>query len=340
MKSKSATFAHKLLEKACKQHASDIHFYPIVDKEKIHIYFRLMGQRTFIQTINKQLYQMLLTYFKFTSNMDIAEIKKPQNGTMSFTSYTNKQFSLRLSTLPMVHTESLTIRILPQEDTPILDQLFLFPTQFKTMKSWLKQRAGIILLSGPTGSGKTTTMYALLESLLTEVSCQAITLEDPVERQLDDVIQVEVNEKAGITYQTGLKAALRHDPDILLVGEIRDPETAAFAFRAALTGHLVLSTLHAKDAAGTIDRLLDIGIKRADIAHSLIAVAAIQLVPLLNHHNQKQRAAILELLDGQALQEKIAGNTHTSKKFYTFEQLREKAYLYGFISKEFYEETF
>src|SRR5699024_11222031 len=130
-----------------------------------------------------------------------------------------------------------TIRILPQEDNPILEHLFLFPFQFNTMKNWLKRRAGIILLSGPTGSGKTTTMYALLESLLQEVSYQAITLEDPIERQIDDVIQVEINEKAGVSYQTGLKAALRHDPDILMIGEIRDSETAAFAFRAALTGH-------------------------------------------------------------------------------------------------------
>src|SRR5699024_1474974 len=213
--------------------------------------------------------------------------------------------------------------------------LFLFPAQFKTMKQWLKQDSGIILLTGPTGCGKSTTMYSLLESMLNEQSFQAITLEDPVERKLDHVIQVEVNERAGITYQSGLKAALRHDPDVLLIGEIRDSETAAFAFEAALTGHLVLSTLHAKDAPGTIERLLDLGINRVDIMQTLIAVASIQLVPITQDNQESKRAAIVELLDGLLLQNMIEGN-HQKKglNYQSFQQLKEKAYLYGFISKE------
>src|SRR5699024_4683422 len=127
--------------------------------------------------------------------------------------------------------------------------------QFKQMQDWLKQKSGMVIFSGPTGSGKSTTMYALLEAALEKSDIQAITLEDPIERQIEDVIQVEINEKAGITYHTGLKAALRHDPDLLMVGEIRDRETALFAFEAALTGHLVVSTIHANNAAGTIARL-------------------------------------------------------------------------------------
>lgn len=273
--------------------------------------------------------------------MDIGEIRRPQNGTLSFKSKQKKKYSLRLSTLPMAQTESLTIRILPQDALPSTDQLFLFPAQFKTMKQWLKQDSGIILLTGPTGCGKSTTMYSLLESMLNEQSFQAITLEDPVERQLDHVIQVEVNERAGITYQSGLKAALRHDPDVLLIGEIRDSETAAFAFEAALTGHLVLSTLHAKDAPGTIERLLDLGIKRVDIMQTLIAVASIQLVPITQDNQESKRAAIVELLDGLLLQNMIEGN-HQKKglNYQSFQQLKEKAYLYGFISKEVYEGSY
>src|SRR5699024_3949197 len=135
------------------------------------------------------------------------EIRKPQHGTLSFENKNKKKFSLRLSTLPLMKTESLTIRILPQDEFPLIDELFLFPAQFKVMKSWLNKHAGMILLTGPTGCGKSTTMYALLESMFHESSFQAITLEDPIEREINDVIQVEVNEKAGITYHTGLKAA-------------------------------------------------------------------------------------------------------------------------------------
>src|SRR5699024_10375839 len=152
----TATFVDRLLEKACKEDASDIHFYPLTDKGQINIYFRLLGNHTYIKTINAELYQVLLTYIKFSSNMDNGEIRRPQNGTISFKSKQKKKYSLRLSTLPMAQTESLTIRILPQDALPSTDQLFLFPAQFKTMKQWLKQDSGIILLTGPTGCGKST----------------------------------------------------------------------------------------------------------------------------------------------------------------------------------------
>lgn len=336
----SAAFANKLLENACEKRASDIHFYPLPNKDKINIYYRLLGKRTFIRSINKSMYQLLLTYFKFTSRMDIGEVRKPQNGTLHFENSKKETFSLRLSTLPLVNLESLTIRILPQEITTSLDQLFLFPNQFKKMRNWLKLQSGIILITGPTGCGKSTTMYALLESMLEDRTFQAITLEDPIERQLNDVLQVEVNEKAGVTYHTGLKAALRHDPDVLMIGEIRDQETAEFAFRAALTGHLVLSTIHAKNAQGTIDRLIDLGINRNQMSQTLIAVSAIQLLPIKYLGNQSRRAAIVELLDGQILQRMIKGDDFTIMNHYhSFQHLREKAYLYGFISEEVYNET-
>lgn len=338
MSSQSATFVQNLLEKAFSKQASDIHFYPAVQQNNVQVYFRMLGERQYISTLNSQTYKMVLTYFKFISNMDIAEINKPQDGSVTMTSKRNQQYALRLSTLPNQRNESLMIRILPQENTPQLERLCIFPSQFISMKYWLKNRSGILLMTGPTGSGKTTTMYALLEDLLQETSQQIITLEDPIERQLNNVIQVEVNERAGVTYQTGLKAALRHDPDILLIGEIRDKETAIFAFQAALTGHLVLSTLHAKDAPGTIDRLIDIGIPKEDIAQTLIAVAAIQLLPL--QQTDRKRAAILELLEGDNLQNVIQKGRETiSPDFLTFERLREKAYMYGFISKEIYEKN-
>lgn len=339
MNKTTASIANKLLEHACHKQSSDIHFHPNPMTDETKIFYRILGKRTYIRTIKNALYQVLLTYFKYSSNMDIGETRKPQNGTLSFDSIQKDRYSLRLSTLPLSSLESLTIRILPQEHTPLLEQLFLFPTQFKQMKKWLKYKSGIILLTGPTGCGKTTTMYALLEAMLAEKTCQAITLEDPIERKIDEVLQVEVNERAGISYRSGLKAALRHDPDVLLIGEIRDEATAQFAFQAALTGHLVLSTLHAKDASGTIDRLVDLGINRTDIQQSLLAVGAIQLLPIGRQGDIQQRAAIVELLDGTILENIIRGDRYQMKhQYHSFEHLMEKAYLYGFISKEIYHE--
>lgn len=335
----TATSANMLLEHACKQQSSDIHFYPDPIHDETKIYYRILGKRKYIKTIKQAFYQVILTYFKFASNMDIGESRRPQNGILSFESKHKEQYSLRLSTLPLSNQESLTIRILPQEKNPTLEKLFLFPTQFKKMKTWLRQSSGIILLTGPTGCGKSTTMYALLEAMLKENTVQAITLEDPIERKLNEVLQVEVNEKAGVSYQTGLKAALRHDPDILMIGEIRDEQTAEFAFQASLTGHLVLSTLHAKDTVGTIDRLIDLGIKRVDIEQSLIAVAAIRLLPIERMKKIQQRAAIVELLEGMHLKKIIKGENNNMKHHpHTFQRLMEKAYVYGFISKETYNE--
>lgn len=330
----AAALSNKLLSAAVKKKASDIHFYPF--PEKTDIYFRIQGKRTLHQTMSASQYELLLTYFKFSSGMDIGEMRKPQNGTITHQT-ASETYALRLSTLPANMTESLAIRMLPQDENPSLDQLFLFPNQLNKMKKWMTNRSGIILMTGPTGSGKTTTLYALIQAVLQENSYQAITLEDPVEKDIRHVLQVQVNEKAGITYQTGMKAALRHDPDIIMIGEIRDEYTARFAFDASLTGHLVLSTLHAKNAAGTIHRLLEMGIKRSDLMQSLIAVAALELLPVLVKNTAARRAAILELLDGHLLENMFNGaDQHTMNQFQSFHHLKRKAYAYGFISEETY----
>ncbi|WP_077326950.1 competence type IV pilus ATPase ComGA [Virgibacillus siamensis] len=329
----SFSLSDKLLQSAIKLQASDIHFYPFPDKTDI--YFRILGKRILHKTISIHQYQSLLTYYKFTSGMDIGEVRKPQDGTLIHDTL-NQHFSLRLSTLPVNHTESLAIRILPQEENLTLDQLFLFPAQLAKLKNWISNRAGIILFTGPTGSGKTTTLYALLQNILTEKSYQTITLEDPIEKDIHDILQVQVNEKAGITYQTGLKAALRHDPDIIMVGEIRDRYTAEFAFDASLTGHLVLSTLHAKSAAGTVHRLLEMGLKLSDLKQSLVAVASLQLLPVIINSTVTRRAAIMELLDGIRLEKQLTGKEHTMNNFHTFDHLRKKAFAYGYIDEEIF----
>ncbi|WP_281975656.1 competence type IV pilus ATPase ComGA [Halobacillus litoralis] len=325
-----ANHAHDLIVSAVQQTASDIHFSPYA--ENASIYFRIHGKRIFHSNLPLPLYQKMLSYFKFTSGMDIGEQKRPQNGTLQHRA-NHSIFDLRLSTLPITGTESLAIRILnPMDHTP-LEQLFLFPHQLEKIKHWLHHRSGMILFTGPTGSGKTTTLYALLQSLMNQSSFQAITLEDPIEKNLNNIIQVQVNERAGITYDTGLKAALRHDPDLLMVGEIRDQDTAQFAFRAALSGHLVISTIHARSAFGTIHRLKEMNIQQAELEQSLIAIASQQLVSIEGGEQLPKRAAILELLEGGTLQKAIHGYPPGDQSFYSFSHLRRKAYALGFIKK-------
>lgn len=325
----------ELLHNAITTKATDLHFFPA--RKETNVFFRIHGKRVYHRSIPTSQYELLLTYFKFTAGMDIGESRKPQDGSIFHHFSSLGRYSLRLSTLPLASLESLAIRILPEENLLPLDKLFLFPNQLNTLKKWLTKKEGIILITGPTGSGKTTTLYALIKALMENNTYQMITLEDPVEKLIDGVIQVQINEQAGITYQTGLKAALRHDPDVLMIGELRDATTTRFAFQASLTGHLVLSTLHAKNTTGTIYRLLEMGINQQDLLQSLLAVASIQLVPI-KRKDSFQRAAILELLDGDELARAIRLEDVTNK-YHSFDHLRRKAYAYGFFSEVYDKET-
>ncbi len=323
---KASAISNQILQAAIDAHASDIHFIP--QSDDIQVFFRCNGKRTFHTSLTKKQYMMIIAYYKFTGKMDIGENRTPQQGAIHY-QHQDQTYSLRLSTLPANNLESLAIRILPQHNIYSLHQLFLFPQQLKIILSWLHFQSGLILLTGATGSGKTTTLYAIIKAFMKANHYQTITLEDPIEKPLDNVLQVQINEKAGMTYDAGLKAALRHDPDIIMVGEIRDQKTAKFAFRASNTGHLVLSTLHAKSAQGTIHRLLEMGIKPIDIEHSLVAVASMQLVSLELLKRTNQRAAILEILEEQHICQILQDKPYIAP--FSFEHLRRKAYAYGFI---------
>lgn len=338
MANTASSFANKLLQDAFIKNVSDIHFHPLPNEDRVTIFYRELGKRKYIQHITKSFFQIMLTYFKFSANMDIGETRQPQNGMISW-QMKDDHYHLRLSTLPVGFSESLTIRVFPQSNTPTLNELFLFPFQREQLKQWLHQDAGIILFTGPTGSGKSTTMYSMLEEIIKQRSSQVITLEEPVERKINNVLQVEINERSGMTYQKGLKAALRHDPDVILIGEIRDEKTALFSLRASLTGHLVLTTLHAKNALGTIDRLIDLGIKQVDLEQALIGVASLELLPIVVKGEIKRRAAIVELLDRRLLSRAMAGESLNSESFYSFNYLKRKALRYGFICEKIYKET-
>ena len=327
--------SENILMKAVKQQATDIHFYPT--KEFVHVYFRIHGERVLQNKIPIQQYRLLLAYYKFTAGMDIGEIRKPQSGTIGY-EHSHMKYSLRLSTLPHRTSESLAIRLLPLEEQMQLADLFLYQNQLKDVLKWLNKKSGLILLTGPTGVGKSTTLYALLKELLQKDSYQIITLEDPIEKEVPSLLQMQINEKAGVTYESSLKAVLRHDPDALMIGEIREQSVAKLAFEAALTGHLVFSTLHAKDAIGTVHRLLDMNFTKEEINQTLIAVASLQLVPVENEHGHVRRAAILELLDSEHLHEILYSGRQLLDERKTFNHLRKKAYAYGFLSEKSYKE--
>ncbi|MDF0727792.1 competence type IV pilus ATPase ComGA [Cytobacillus sp. S13-E01] len=335
----------RFLQDAFASSASDIHFVP--RKHDAIVQFRMDNDLITKEIIPREKCERLVSHFKFLAEMDIGERRRPQNGALS-TVINNHLLSLRLSTLPTAYDESLVIRILPQDTLYPLSQLSLFPNTTKKLISLLKHSHGLIIFTGPTGSGKTTTLYSLLGATKKLYNRNIITLEDPIEKKSEDVLQVQVNEKAGITYAIGLKAILRHDPDIIMVGEIRDSETAQIAVRAALTGHLVLTTMHTRDAKGAIYRLLEFDVSLQEIEQTIIAVAAQRLVELkcpfcegkcssyCKKMRKIRRASVYELLNGRALSE-VMKEAKGESSVYNYRKLRDvikKGIALGYLQPE------
>jgi len=264
-----------LLQYAYDQRASDIHIEP----KRTHAVVRLRidGRLHATHSIPKPVYPSIVSRVKILARMDIAEKRKPQDGRIK-TKFKDTEIELRVSSVPMAFGEKLVIRIFdPTLLMQDLSALGIFPEQLKTLKRCLGHPHGIILLTGPTGSGKTTTLYSALRYLSTP-DVNITTIEDPIEMVYEQFNQIGVQHQAGLTFATALRNVLRQDPDIIMVGEIRDRETAEYAIQAALTGHLVLSTLHTNTAAGAITRLRDLGIEPFLLASTLIAVIAQRLL--------------------------------------------------------------
>ena len=256
-------------------HASDIHIEPFTHQVKIK--YRVDGVLMEKTPSSKRLQAAIISRIKIMANMNIAERFVPQDGHIEF-SGKNGKVDIRVSTVPTIFGESITMRILDRSASLIeLGELGMNAKCLEGFDQCLHKAHGIVLVTGPTGSGKTTTLYAALNKIYSP-GFKIITIEDPVEYQLEGIIQMPVNPRRGLTFATGLRHILRQDPDIIMVGEIRDKETADVAIRAALTGHLVFSTLHTNDAPGAITRLIDMGMEPFLLASSLAAVLAQRLV--------------------------------------------------------------
>ncbi|MEP6592464.1 MAG: ATPase, T2SS/T4P/T4SS family [Acidobacteriota bacterium] len=264
-----------ILSDAATAGASDIHIEP--QETMLHVRQRVDGQLRDVLTIPHHLQDQTISRLKIISGMDIAERRKPQDG-RSRLRFEGRRIDLRVSTLPTQFGEKVVIRLLNSDRGILpLDQINLSPNNLTVMRGFLAHAQGLILVTGPTGSGKTSTLYTALKSIRSS-SNNIITLEDPIELQLPGVNQIQINAKAGLTFTTGLRSILRQDPNVILIGEIRDQETAEIALQAAQTGHLLLSTLHTNDAPSTLTRLFDLGIQPFLVASSILGIVAQRLV--------------------------------------------------------------
>lgn len=296
-----------LVENAYRKNASDIHIEPF--KTKTRIRFRIDGELVEQMSVKPNVHNALATRIKILAGMNIAEKRIPLDGRYGVLIDGVTQ-DLRVSSIPTVYGEKIVIRLLATGDEKArkITDLGMTDYNYEMFSSILRCPHGVLLVTGPTGSGKSTTLYAALGEL-SKPNVNIVTVEDPVEKKMDGINQVQINDKAGMTFAAALRSILRQDPDIIMLGEIRDGETADIAIRAAITGHLVLSTLHTNDAAGTIMRLVDMGVAPYMVATSLIGVVAQRLVKLLCPHCKEE----VVLTEGADL--RLIGKTEPTKVF-------------------------
>jgi len=286
---------HETLEKAILLGASDIHFEP--HGKALQIRYRVDGILNDDLQIPKSLQNSLVSRIKVLVNLDIAEQRLPQDGRIH-QNINNKKIDLRISTLPTLQGEKVVMRILHRDSALIsLEGLGMEKENLEVFHSLFKKKHGLILVTGPTGSGKTTTLYAALQKLNSR-AVNIITIEDPIEYQLAGINQIQAKPKIGLTFAKGLRHILRQDPDVIMIGEIRDTETAKIAIQSALTGHLVLSTLHTNDAPSAVNRLVDMGVEKYLVEAATIGIIAQRLVRKITPNGYKGRTGIYEIMRG------------------------------------------
>ena len=277
-------FVDSILEEAVKIHASDIHIEP--NEKNVVVRYRIDGDLYEQSTFDMSFFPAISTRVKILSDIDIAEKRIPQDGHITKI-IEGEKCDFRVSTLPTIHGEKFAIRILDKKIFSLsLGELNFSKEANETIDKVLHHPHGIILLTGPTGSGKTTTLYSFLREL-SKPNVNVVTIEDPVEYSMESINQIQINNKADLTFASALRSILRQDPDIIMVGEIRDEETAQIAIRAAITGHLVLSTLHTNEAPGAMTRLIDMGVPAYLVSDAIVAVISQRLLKRLCPHCKK-----------------------------------------------------
>lgn len=285
----------QLLEKAIAYEATDIHLTPI--REGYQVYFKKFAKLDQTGIIPQQLAGRMISFYKFLSSLDISDRRKPQSGSFH-KQIQGENFSFRVSTIPSIHMkESVVIRLQKHDRIVPIDRLCLEQKWAEQLIDAISRQQGLVMMTGPTGCGKTTTIYSLTAHCVNHLNRHIITLEDPVENNHSHLLQVQVNEQSGMTYSAGLKAILRHSPDVIMIGEIRDAETAKIAVQAALTGHLVLTTVHSKDPIGCFYRMLDFGISAEELRQTIICISAQRLIRTAGG----QQSAIFEIVSGSEL---------------------------------------
>jgi type IV pilus assembly protein PilB len=284
---------HRVIKEAVERGTSDIHFEP--GDEEMRIRYRIDGVLQEAATVPTSAVPAVVSRIKILSDLDIAERRIPQDGRISM-EVANRPIDLRVATLPASYGEKVVMRILDQSKVMIeLEQLGMLPQALERFTKAFSQAHGAVLVTGPTGSGKSTSLYGALNQLNT-IEKNIITIEDPVEYQLPGITQVQVNNKAGLSFASGLRSMMRADPDIIMVGEIRDRETAQIAIEAALTGHLVLSTLHTNDAPGAVTRLIEMGIEPFLVGSAVDCVVAQRLARLLCEECKRRTTITAEVM--------------------------------------------
>ena len=331
-------YSQSLIDEMIRREGSGVHFIPLADCYGLT--YQCGGERFVWKKISTPVAIRLISHFKYRSGMNIGERRRPQSASMRY-DHASRTYSLRLSTLPANGRESLAIRLLPHTTFQTVDTIPLLSSTKSVLCKISQLEQGLCLISGPTGSGKTTTLYAIVEQLIAEQKKMVITIEDPIERPIASTVQVEVNEKAGLTFANILRASLRHDPDAMLIGEIRDEETAMLAIRAALTGHLILATVHASNSVSAVLRMLHFGISKSDLASCLRYVLSQRLVRLRCAfckdrspycHYCFKRGALFDVLAGEALYEAIFSPPQKIERRFYRQAL--KAWMLGYVGND------
>ncbi len=283
----------ELLDLILKENASDVHL--TLKNEKLTISLRCSRG---IVDVKRPFSNTLFHYLKFTSHLDLGNINLPQSGNFTY-AYKQKTYYFRLSFIQTLDVQSAVLRVLNNHQTITIEQLSKDKKQNDLFAKWCRFRGGLTIFSGPTGSGKTTTLHAILENIAKNRQLKIITLEDPIEIQSESYLQLQVNERMNLGYEEGIKQLLRHDPDVIMIGEVRDAQTAKTLIRCALSGHMVFTTLHAKSAKEAILRLLDFGVKQSDLLQVLTNVTNQRIFPSIN---KKGRVCVYEIMERHHIQ--------------------------------------